>query len=71
MSATGDRSTSAADDFVGVLATYGAMMTASQKERKAELARARAGLDRLFPDAAEVEVPVRARCWRAGRVPRG
>lgn len=60
-----------ADDFVDMLATYSAMITATAQERTAELAWVRAELDRLFPGAAEIAVPMRARCWRVDRMPRG
>jgi SAM-dependent methyltransferase len=58
------------DDFVDMMATYSAVITATEEERTAELARVRAGLERLFPGASAIDVPMRARCWRADRVPR-
>jgi SAM-dependent methyltransferase len=58
------------DDFVDMMATYSAVITASEEERTAELARVRAELERLFPGASTIDLPMRARCWRADRVPR-
>ncbi len=60
----------AISDIVGMLATYSGMITASPQDRAAGLARARAALEQRFPGAAEIEVPMRAWCWRADRVPR-
>ncbi len=60
----------AISDIVGMLATYSGMITASPQDRAAGLARARAALEQRFPGAAEIEVPMRAWCWRADRVSR-
>jgi SAM-dependent methyltransferase len=57
-------------DFVGMLATYSGALTASPQDREAALDRARAVLERRFPGAAEIDVPMRARCFRADRLPR-
>jgi SAM-dependent methyltransferase len=62
--------TMAISDLVNLLATYSMIITASPADRAAGLARARAALQERFPGADEVEVPMRARCWRADRVPR-
>jgi SAM-dependent methyltransferase len=59
------------DDFVDMYATTSRLITASAPDRAAVLARARAALRERFPDAAEIEVPMRSRCWRADRMPRG
>lgn len=56
--------------FVDMLATYSGVITASQDDRTAALASARAVLDQRFPSAAEIEVPMRAWCWRADRTAR-
>jgi hypothetical protein len=56
--------------FVDMLGTYSGVITASQEDRAAALASARATLEQRFPGAEEVEVPMRAWCWRADRVPR-
>jgi hypothetical protein len=56
-----------AHDFVDMLATYSAIITASEDERSAELARIRAELDRQFPGASHLDVPIRTQCWRADR----
>jgi SAM-dependent methyltransferase len=58
------------DDVVDLMATYSAVITASEEERAAQLARVRAELERLFPGASTVDLPLRAQCWRADRVPR-
>jgi hypothetical protein len=46
------------------------VITATPAEQEAGLDRARAALDALFPGAREIDVPMRAGCWRADRVPR-
>jgi SAM-dependent methyltransferase len=56
--------------LVDLLGTYSGVITASPADRAAGLARARAALDDLFPGASEIDVPMRATCWRADRVPR-
>ena len=58
------------DDFVGMLATYSGTITASPQEREVTLARARAVLERRFPGMAEIDVPMRSWCFRAGRLAR-
>ena len=58
------------DDFIAMLATYSAAITASPQELEAALTRARAVLERQFPGAAEIDVPMRSRCYRADRLPR-
>ncbi len=57
-------------DFVDMLATYSGAITASPQDREAALARARAVLERRFPGAAEIDVPMRSWCFRASRLPR-
>jgi SAM-dependent methyltransferase len=57
-------------DLVDMLATYSRVITASAEVREAGRARAAAALAQEFPGATQVEVPMRARCWRADRVPR-
>jgi SAM-dependent methyltransferase len=57
-------------DFVDMLATYSGAITASPQDREAALARARAVLERRFPGAAEIDVPMRSWCFRATRLPR-
>jgi ubiquinone/menaquinone biosynthesis C-methylase UbiE len=59
--------TMSVDDFVDMLATYSAIITATEQERAAELARVRAELDRRFPGASYIDVPMRTQCWRADR----
>ena len=58
------------DDFVDMYATTSRLITASPQDRATELARARAALRNRFPDAAQIDVPMRSRCWRADRVRR-
>jgi SAM-dependent methyltransferase len=58
------------DALVDLLGTYSGVITASPADRAAGLARARAALDDLFPGAREIDVPMRATCWRADRAPR-
>ncbi len=57
-------------DLVEWLTTYSHVITASDEVKAAGRARATAALAEQFPGAAEVEVPMRSRCWRADRVPR-
>jgi len=58
-----------AGDFVDMLATYSGVITASREDRAAALATAQAMLDERFPGASEIDVPMRAWCWRADRTP--
>jgi len=55
-------------DVVDMLATYSGIITASREARQAGRARAAAALAAEFPGVAELEVPMRSRCWRADRV---
>ena len=54
-------------DIVDMLATYSGIITASPEAREAGRARAVAALAAEFPGAAELDVPMRSRCWRADR----
>jgi SAM-dependent methyltransferase len=58
------------DALIELLGTYSGVITASPANRAAGLARARAALDELFPGASEIDVPMRAGCWRADRIAR-
>jgi SAM-dependent methyltransferase len=58
-------------DIVDMLATYSGIITASPEAREAGRARAAAALAAEFPGVADLEVPMRSRCWRADRVGRG
>jgi SAM-dependent methyltransferase len=58
------------DTLVELLGTYSGVITASPADRAAGLARARAALERRFPGASEIEVPMMSRCWRADRADR-
>jgi SAM-dependent methyltransferase len=57
-------------DFLGLLATYSGVITAAPQDRQAGLARARDALEQRFPGASEIDVPMRAWCWRADRLAR-
>lgn len=57
-------------DMVAMLATYSAVITASPDDRAARLAHARAALEQRFPDGGEIDVPMRAWCWRSDRAAR-
>ena len=59
------------DAIVALLATYSGLISASLADRAATLARTRAALSQRFPGAREIDVPMRASCWRADRAPRG
>jgi SAM-dependent methyltransferase len=60
----------AVDDLIAMLTTYSGTITASPADRETRLTRARAVLDQHFPGAAEVDVPMRAECFRADRADR-
>jgi SAM-dependent methyltransferase len=55
------------DDLVGMLATYSGIITAGAQDAAAAMARVRAALERRFPGATEIDVPMRSLCWRADR----
>jgi SAM-dependent methyltransferase len=57
-------------DIVDMLGTYSGVITASAELRNIGRARAAAALAEQFPGAAELEMPMRSRCWRADRVSR-
>jgi SAM-dependent methyltransferase len=57
-------------DVVDLMATYSGVITASPADRAAGLARARAALQERFPAVTEIDVPLRASCWRADRADR-
>jgi len=57
-------------DIVDMLGTYSNVITASPELRAIGRARAAAALAEQFPGAAELEVPMRSRCWRADRIGR-
>ncbi len=57
-------------DVVEMLTTYSRVITASAQDRELGRARATAALADLFPGASHIDVPMRARCWRADRVDR-
>jgi SAM-dependent methyltransferase len=58
------------DAIVALLATYSGLISASLADRAVALARARGALSQRFPGAREIDVPMRASCWRADRTPR-
>lgn len=60
----------AVDDVVEQIGTYSDLIVASPRDRAAGLARARRLLSQRFPGAAEIDVPLRSRCWRADRTSR-
>jgi ubiquinone/menaquinone biosynthesis C-methylase UbiE len=57
-------------DIVDMLGTYSDVITASPELRTIGRERAAAALGEQFPGAAELEVPMRSRCWRADRISR-
>lgn len=59
------------DDAVAMVGTYSRVIIASPEVRAERLAHARASLEARFPGADTIEVPMRARCWRADRMARG
>jgi SAM-dependent methyltransferase len=54
-------------DLLDWLGTYSWVITASDEVKAAGRGRAAAALAATFPGATEIEVPMRARCWRADR----
>jgi hypothetical protein len=60
----------AVNDVIDMLATYSAIITASEADRAAAKARLRAELDARFGGTAEIDVPMRSLCWRADRADR-
>jgi SAM-dependent methyltransferase len=58
------------EDAVDWLGTYSSVITAPDGERAAGLAAAREALLRRANDTGMVDIPMRAACWRADRVPR-
>jgi SAM-dependent methyltransferase len=63
--------TMAVEDVVAMLGTYSRVIVASPDDRAQRLARARAALEARFPGADAIDIPMRARCWRADRISRG
>jgi ubiquinone/menaquinone biosynthesis C-methylase UbiE len=63
--------TMSVEDFVDLMATYSAVITASEDERAVILDRARAEVVQRFPGASHIDVPLRTRCWRVERVVAG
>jgi SAM-dependent methyltransferase len=57
-------------DIVDMLGTYSRLITASPELTNIGRARAAAALTDQFPGAAELDIPMRSRCWRADRVSR-
>lgn len=52
-------------DIVAMLATYSGLITADPGDREAALTLAGQVLERRFPGAGEIDVPMQTRCWRA------
>ncbi len=63
--------TMSVEDVIAMLGTYSRVIVASPQDRDRRLAQARALLKERFPSADTIEVPMRARCWRADRIARG
>ncbi len=59
------------EDVVAMIGTYSRVIVASPDDRTRRLAHARASLRARFPGADTIEIPMRAWCWRADRIPRG
>jgi SAM-dependent methyltransferase len=57
-------------DVVAMLGTYSKAIIAAADDRAQRLAQARAALAARFPGASTIDVPMRARCWRADRIAR-
>ena len=59
------------DDAVAMAGTYSKVLVAAPDERTRRLAEMRAALEARFAGADTVEIPMRSRCWRGDRIPRG
>jgi SAM-dependent methyltransferase len=59
------------EDAVAMVGTYSRVIVASPDDRAQRLAQARAALEARFPGADVIDIPMRARCWRADRISRG
>lgn len=59
------------EDVIAMVGTYSRVIVASADDRAQRLAQARAVLEARFPGADVIDLPMRARCWRADRIPRG
>jgi SAM-dependent methyltransferase len=58
------------ENVVAMLGTYSRAIIASPDDRARALIHARAVLDERFPGADTIDIPMRAWCWRADRIPR-
>jgi SAM-dependent methyltransferase len=58
------------DDVVAMLGTYSRAIIASADDRGQALTDARAALQERFPGVDEINIPMRAWCWRADRIAR-
>ncbi len=58
------------DNVVAMLGTYSRAIVASPDDRAQALTDARAVLQARFPGADRIDIPMRAWCWRADRIPR-
>lgn len=59
------------DDAVAMVGTYSRVIVAAPDERARRLAHARTVLQARFPGADTIDIPMRARCWRADRMALG
>jgi SAM-dependent methyltransferase len=57
------------DHVVAMLGTYSRAIIASPDDRAHGLAQARAALEARFPGSDTIDIPMRAWCWRADRMP--
>jgi SAM-dependent methyltransferase len=58
------------EDVISQLGTYSRILVASPQDRATTMARLREVLEQQFPGAAEIDLPIRAMCWRATRIAR-
>jgi SAM-dependent methyltransferase len=59
------------EDVAAMLGTYSRVIVATPDDRSRRLAQARAAVEERFPGADTIDVPMRAWCCRADRIPRG
>jgi SAM-dependent methyltransferase len=58
------------EDVISQLGTYSRILVASPEDRATTMARLRGVLEQQFPGATEIDLPIRAMCWRATRIAR-
>jgi hypothetical protein len=63
--------TTTVEAVVAMLGTYSTVIVATPGDRSRRLAQSRAAVEERFPGADTIDVPMRAWCCGADRIPRG